>query len=670
MNKTILKVPGNIRFISDWKEFGLENFPYILDKQLPGCGFTEWCLTNAENLILCSPRVILLENKAAQHPGELYYFKNKFEVITEVDKDLVKMPRHSINKTLPAVSHEEWIQQYQALENDIGIYCQERSQHNLPFKLIVTYDSFSLLKSMLENMGIFDIFRVVVDEMQSIFVDSKFKSDTELKFVEALKGMDKVCYVSATPMLEEYLDRIDYFKDLPYYEFDWVSLNPVRVCKPALTVKSSRGVIESAREIIDAYKAGRYDIKYTRDEFGNIKSVPSTEAVIYVNSVNNIINIIKRFGLEATEVNILCSKTDDNIKKIRRRLGVKYSIGTVPLKGDPRKMFTFCTRTVYLGADFYSPCAKTFVISDANIDTLAVDISLDLPQILGRQRLQDNPWKDEATFYYHPIAEGKKLSKDEFDAVIKYKLGKTNSIINACALVNSGSVQDRDALYDKLERSVKNENYKNDYFTFKVNPRTKSRKPIVNNLVLVAEQRAYDIQQIDFKDRFSVFTTIDNKFNLTSDNFKIAKKFVEEYEQLGSLHDKLKYLYDIYEAGMMMPEMINQLTEKNFREYINVLGWDRIKANSFNTTRLEEELRLADINGYGYDRDTLVNEIYGSFIPGEIYTRKYIKDKLKDIYSRTDYKQTAKSTDIKDWFDVENVMKDRKYKAFKIIKRL
>ena len=119
-----------------------------------------------------------------------------------------------------------------------------------------------------------------------------------------------------------------------------------------------------------------------------------------------------------------------------------------------------------------------------------------------------------------------------------------------------------------------------------------------------------------------------------------------------------------------MPEMINQLTEKNFREYINVLGWDRIKANSFNTTRLEEELRLADINGYGYDRDTLINEIYGSFNLGEIYTRKYIKDKLKDIYSRTDYKQTAKSTDIKDWFDVESVMKDRKYKAFKIIKRL
>lgn len=61
-------------------------------------------------------------------------------------------------------------------------------------------------------------------------------------------------------------------------------------------------------------------------------------------------------------------------------------------------MFTFCTRTVYLGADFYSLCARSFIFSDSNIDSLAVDISEDLPQILGRQRLFDNPWKNSATF--------------------------------------------------------------------------------------------------------------------------------------------------------------------------------------------------------------------------------------------------------------------------------
>ena len=64
-------------------------------------------------------------------------------------------------------------------------------------------------------------------------------------------------------------------------------------------------------------------------------------------------------------------------------------------------MFTFCTEQFILGADFYSTNAEPFIFSDANIDSLAVDISLDLPQILlGRQRLIENPWlKNHAEFF-------------------------------------------------------------------------------------------------------------------------------------------------------------------------------------------------------------------------------------------------------------------------------
>lgn len=665
MNKTILKVPGNIRFISDWKEFGLEDFPYILDKQLPGCGFTEWCLTNAENLILCSPRVILLENKAAQHPGELYYFKNKFETITEVDKDLVFKGRSASRKnSVKIATNEELNEQYKTLKDELIVYCKEKQQLGLPWKIIVTYDSFNLLLSILNDLKIADYFRVVVDEMQSIFVDSRFKSGVELNFVETLKTLTRVCYVSATPMLENYLDSLDYFNKLPYYELDWTSLNPVRICKPALTIKTSRSVVESAREIIDKYKTGRFDIKYTKNEYGDVISIPSTEAVIYVNSVNNIINIISKLDLEPQEVNILCSKTQDNRKKIKRKLGRKFDIGYLPLKNDPRKMFTFCTRTVYLGADFYSPCARTFIISDANIETLAVDISLDLPQILGRQRLQNNPWKDEATFYYKPLAQGHQLSKEEFNAVVNKKLVKTKNIINACCQVTMNQAD----LYDKLEDAIANGHYAKDYFSFKSD--NGKRTPVVNKLVMVAEQRAYDIQQIDFKDRFSVFNSIDNKFNMTDDQFKILKKFVEEYEKLNSNYEKLKFLYSIYEAGMMMPEMVNQLTEKNFKEYINVLGWERIRAEGFNTSKLEEDLRISDINGYGYNKDLLYSELYKTFIPGETYTKKEIKDKLKVIYDKAKYKHLAKATDIKDWFDVTETLKNRKYKAFKIIEKL
>ena len=56
MNKTILEVPVGVRYISQWNGFRLNDFPHILDKKIPGCGFTEWCITNNEDTILCSPR--------------------------------------------------------------------------------------------------------------------------------------------------------------------------------------------------------------------------------------------------------------------------------------------------------------------------------------------------------------------------------------------------------------------------------------------------------------------------------------------------------------------------------------------------------------------------------------------------------------------------------------
>ena len=70
MNKLILEVPTGIRYISEWEDFDFENFPdkCIINKQLPGCGFTEWCIRNHHPLVLCSPRKMLLQNKSDQHP--------------------------------------------------------------------------------------------------------------------------------------------------------------------------------------------------------------------------------------------------------------------------------------------------------------------------------------------------------------------------------------------------------------------------------------------------------------------------------------------------------------------------------------------------------------------------------------------------------------------------
>ena len=77
------------------------------------------------------------------------------------------------------------------------------------------------------------------------------------------------------------------------------------------------------------------------------------------------------------EVNIIVANNDVN-EKFVRELGSEYKLGTIPLKGEPHKMFTLCTSTAFAGCDFYSTCATTFVISDNRKVHTAIDIATEL----------------------------------------------------------------------------------------------------------------------------------------------------------------------------------------------------------------------------------------------------------------------------------------------------
>ena len=103
----------------------------------------------------------------------------------------------------------------------------------------------------------------------------------------------------------------------------------------------------------------------------------------------------------------------------------------MPVQGEINKMFTFCTRTTYLGADFYSTNAFTIICSDCNIKTLVIDISLDLPQIVGRQRLKENVFRNEVLFLYKANTKADATinkTQEEFDEMIKEKKEETNRL--------------------------------------------------------------------------------------------------------------------------------------------------------------------------------------------------------------------------------------------------
>ena len=649
-------VPRGIRFISELgTNFRFYKLPVkcIINKQLPGCGFTEYCLRGPENVILCSPRKMLLENKKDQHGRDVYLVVNELEKELTVDKDLSKVDKSQVFlDTLKEVVHGKDTV-YNRLMNEIKDYLNERKYlGDKPCKILVTYDSYRIVKDILESLGIFQSFYTVIDEFQTILHDSKFKSNTELDFLHHLHQSHSALFVSATPMLEEYLNMLDEFDGLPYINMDWGKEDPNRILKPALKVLSMMSVGTKLPEIIQSYKSGNFE-SAIRMINGYPTKIVSDEAVFYVNSVNHITSIIKKCDLQPEEVNILCSNTPDNLKRIQKKLGKRFTIGKVPLEKEKPKMFTFCTRTVYLGADFYSLCARSFIFSDSNIDSLAVDISEDLPQILGRQRLFENPWKNEATFYYRSTCDYRKVSQEEFDKELERKKKATSDLLLA---FNSTPDNAKLTLAKTYQENTQSYNYKNNYIA--VNEHQGGTLiPVLNNLVLVNEIRAFRIQQIDYKDRFTVFSTIHN--TLSSDdiiNQKVSE-FLGEYQKLGTFKAKLKMLCEYGFNDQVIGVVLDQIGEHdNIKSYYISLGPERLKALGYNRYDIEKELGIVT-----FSYELLESSIYSEFKVGDKLTLSSIKDRLGYLYSNINYDATPKAKDLENYFEVKPiVMYERK----------
>ena len=677
MNKIIIKVPKGIRYINQWEGFKLPDEPSIIDKQITGCGFTEYCLTNQDNVILCSPRKMLLENKAEQHKDTVLYAKSGLDTFVNFEKDLstgTKKPDKEKEQTL---TNEEIKDIIMAFKESIKQYYQECTIKQKPCKIIVTYDSFRHVKAALGDQ--MKYFYVVIDEFQSVFTDAKFKSTTEIEFMSQLQGIQKLSFVSATPYMDKYLEMLDEFKNLPYYELDWETEDPSRVYTPKLNIHScSRSILPAAQDVVKSYLNGEFESTVIMKD-GEIINVESREAVLYVNSVKNICDIIRRCGLKLENTNILCANTDDNETKIRKAFGLtltsirkKYGegvtcIGKVPLRGETNKMFTICTRTVYLGADFYSTNARTFIFSDANIDSLTVDITIDLPQILGRQRLEENPWKNRAELYYKTLDSDKEMTQEDFDEILNVKKSKTESLLR---VYSGASFGDKHNLAEAYQKVAKAFNYRDDYIAVNTHGGGDLR-PVFNNLVMINDMRSYEIQQVDYKDRFRVFNALGEQIQ----GVELVKKILQEFEEQQYFTGKMKYLYSINMDEDIAKQVLDNIYDTRFAKYYWTISASRAGSLNYQSGKLEEEYQAITNPKDTSILDTkLKNKIISTFSLNARYSKADVKEILKKIYSDLKYDKTPKANDLEQYFELKeckvlNSDTGKRDAGFEIIKK-
>lgn len=645
----IIKVNEGIEYITQWKDvrgqYVFDNYltdgKLMVNKTVTGCGFTTYCLKNNENTILVSPRIRLIRSKCERFnkdANKLYYFNREKR-------------RGVKQKSIEDLTREFYDYRMDCLNN------------NRPLKLMVTYDSFSLLTMMLEkefNCDISNVFRIAVDESHTLIKDVKLKEYSNKcvlsNFLGDLFRYDKLLFISATPIID-YVSQIPQFQanDVDYIELEWPNVCPVNVRN--FGCKNATDAFDQIYDYYSKHQDPNHKHYFDAIHYGMGRSDYSDEAVIFLNSILDIRRIVNKYVnklnlIDISDISVICADTDENRAALHMTHPKLDVTERIPIEGEVHKTWTFVTRTAFEGVDFCSSCASTYVVANYNVDSLSIDIASDIPQIIGRQRLKSNVFRNILNIYYtnnlHIIddlefqswqSQKMEISRKQIDL-----WENADSELKDLCLSNITCAIERqpDAMYVKTVNGI----------------------PEIDSLLILSENYCRDI----LKNHITWYsiqssTTMQEPFNPTIQQLRYILK------NTSSTKKKQERIKAVLKCILSYPEfqaeIFKMLYEKGYNDiayYFNYLSLDRIAANGCDPWKMDQEIEQKN------NRATDISDIViAEFEIGKVYCKKEAKAKLQEIYDKTGFKQTAKATDLNSYFYC-NVAKKDGLKAIKIIK--
>lgn len=570
-------VPENVEFLTNWDGFELPKG--ILNKGVTGCGATSVAIEDEHKTIICSPRINLIKNKVGQHEGLLGVYGD--------------------------------------VKNDEIIAYLEKAETP---KIMVTYDSMPRLAKLIDDKT---DWRVVIDEYQYLLIDSGFRSDKAIALLDVVNEFDYVTYLSATPIADKYIQKMEQFKDVPYTELIWGNMVEKIDVERIVSAKP----INNAIEIVRNYQNGN---------FPKEGDAESKECVIFLNSVTNISNIVRQTKLPPEDVNIIIADTEEN-RKLVRQIDEGFDIGSIPLEGEPHKMFTFCTSTAFAGCDFYSTCASTFVISDNKKVHTSIDIATELAQIAGRQRLACNPFRKTVVFIYNvDIGEG---DSDIYKKAIEQKLEKSERMAE---WKNSAPDYFKKDVIKETSEMQNIKKYSESYVRYD----EKSDSFAVNRWAYLNELFAYDVQHENYQDSIIV------KKQLEESGFRIkGEERQSDYkEQLKCIlakegfADRMRRYCELRQmkesCKFYLASDIMERQYEDLRLYYDRLGYERIKSLGYKEKDLKNELERS------YYENDIKKKFREVFTVGERMATEEIKRTMTEIYANYGIKRKGVATQL------------------------
>lgn len=300
-------------------------------------------------------------------------------------------------------------------------------------------------------------------------------------------------------------------------------------------------------------------------------------------------------------------------------------------------MITLCTSTCYFGVDFYSENAQIFVISDCHIANTTVDISTELPQIVGRLRNVKNPFRSQIFFIYNSWNGKKDIQKQLKSLEEKHRISQVEvDYFNQAPK----DVKPNLMRYIKREKDTSKDSTSYTYYD------EKEGKFALNYMSILSDEYQLRVQYDTYHSNLAVYRSLEerNELNVSESvqlltvtehvqNTILKTTFAEQMERYCEYRDKKGLSYDL----LMM-----DFEKKNpkFRTYYDAIGSKRIRALGFKEKSLQNELKMTK---QSYQIHQRMRE---AFPVGTQLSAEQFKKRMNEIYTEVGVKRNGKVSDL------------------------
>ncbi|MBW8324206.1 MAG: hypothetical protein K0M50_05530 [Prolixibacteraceae bacterium] len=522
-----------------------------IDKTICGCGLTTVALENEEDTVIAVPTICLAMNKSEQYPNERYAGK------------------------VMAVYGNTTV-------DEIILYWMT----NRTRKIMVTYDSLYKIEFLLDRC------KLVIDESNELLSRTKLKPEViDHVFNIAYKYKDTVSFISATPTPLMYMPN--WISDIDQVKIEWSNTDKAKpiLCERTYPIKSLKN------EFISPLK-----------ENGSmtVKGKSFSKLIIFINSIAQIVEVVKETRLDKHECGIICG---DSLKNDIKICGIKrYVKGVLP-------KYLFITSSGFCGIDLEDGEAMTVVVSTTSQKWKMIDMLTDLKQAISRQRNKQNPNYGSFIYIYNQTIF--KKSKNE----LLEELNGTYSKIN-----------DTIAIYDLA---------------------------VINNRINGFEPYP------DFR-AYTFFR--DNRYEINDQAFRADAYFILEtrnqyskgFDIRGGFDSIDEVVADVLPKDVTYKELVSLFNKHHvdgkmdWGGYLTKVEWISLIESSyrlFKQTWKDQTYAKKMVENHGDKMSIIKAKVDRKFSIGKRYTRKESKKILQEIYDQLKVERKAKHTDFSELFE-------------------